>query len=132
MTKISTFQPVEVFDEDGRRSATANVIDHVMQVLFFYFEENEEGLDTDEGMDEFVQYLWSISCSALAVTGMRLVGVDAEGRYVATFNPSASVKEFLQNSDIGKDDDVFFEDVVETNDGPSFFEGHDDRFVADN
>ena len=132
MTQISTFQPVETFNEDERREATAKVIDHVMQVLFFYFEENEENLDTDEGVDDFVKYLWSISCSALAVTGMRLIGKDAEGNYIATFNPSSSVKEFLQNNDIGKEDDVFFEDIVEANDGPVFFEGHDERFVADN
>lgn len=131
MTQTSTFQPVEIFNEDDRRLATAKVIDHVMQVLFFYFEENEDGLDTDEDIDDFVRYLWSISCSALAVTGMRLVGKDADGNYIATFSPSSSVKEFLQNYDIGKEGDVFFEDVVETNDGPAFFERHDDRFVAD-
>jgi len=91
--------------ESERRAAAVAVGEKIMKVLFFYFEEDQEELDDEGAMDEFSNYLWDVTSSALAAAGI---------------------------SFIGKDDDVFFEDVVETNDGPSFFEGHDDRFVADN
>jgi hypothetical protein len=131
MSNTSTFTPVEVFGEDERREATGKVIDNVMQVLFFFFEENEENLEDDEALDEFINYLWSISCSALAVTGMRIIGKNEDGQYVATFNPSTSVKDFMQKNDIGEDDDAYFEDIAESNEAAPYFNGHDSRFVSE-
>lgn len=114
--EVINFQPFEPGDaNDARRIATAAVVDRVNQVLFYFFSEKEEGIEEDEGkMEEFAEFTWAIACSALNSVGLRIIGVDNNGNYVATLSPCESVKTHLMTSDIGEEEDFYFEDALDS------------------
>lgn len=116
--------------EAERRAAAVAIAERIMKVLFFYFEEDQEGLlDSDEEIDNFSNYLWTISGVALSSIGINFVGTDENGRIVATLDPCPSVKEFLIKEDIGQDDHIFYEDLLEDIGPDSGFGLHDNKIV---
>lgn len=122
----------EIFDNpDVRRAATVDICDKITKVLFFYFEEEQDDLDTEEGVDGFADFLWNVVSSAVASTGMRLIGKDESGRYIASFEPCISVKEFLMRTDIGRDDHVYFEDHVPDITEAAHFGLHDKSLIGE-
>jgi len=116
--------------ESERRAAAVAVGEKIMKVLFFYFEEDQEELDDEGAMDEFSNYLWDVTSSALAAAGISFIGKDDRGRIIAALEPCASVKEFLINEDIGEDDHIFYEDYLEDVGPDSGFGRHDEKLTS--
>jgi len=123
--------PKIAFNKKQRKDATVDILNHVTEVLWFFFEENEEDLEDDAAMDEFVGYLWNISIACMSAAGMKVIGQDEDGSYVATFNPVKSVKELLINEDIADEDMNFYEDNVAEGEGERVFPHHEKRLLGD-
>jgi hypothetical protein len=127
---------VEYFsDEETRRAANVEVLQNVLKVLFFWVNEREEEIFDEEGevneseMSNYTDFLWSITCSMMAATGMKIIGKDETGKYVATLEPSTSVKDFLIKQDIGTDEDIYWDDILEDMEPDSGFENYDDYLM---
>lgn len=84
-----------VFNEDQRQQATVNILNHVTEVLWFFFSEGEDGLDNEEAISEFVDNLWNIAIACMASVGLEVVGQDQDGRYSVFFEPVKNVKQYL-------------------------------------
>ena len=115
--------------EDERRAVAVAIGERIMKVLFFYFEEDQEDLDQDGAMDDFANYLWDISSSALSSIGISFIGKDERGRIIAALEPCSSVKDFLISEDIGEDDHVFYEDFLDDVGPDSGFGKHDNKIL---
>lgn len=116
--------------EAERRAVAVSVAERIMKVLFFYLEEDQENiLDSEEEMENFTNYLWTISGVALSSIGVNFLGRDQNGQIVVTLDPCESVKEFLIKEDIGQDDHVFYEDLLEDIGPDSGFGIHDNKIV---
>jgi hypothetical protein len=97
-----------------------NILNHVTETLFFFFEDNEEDIEEDdEALDEFTDFMWVIANVAMGAAGMTITGRNPDGTINAVFNPVKSVKKFLQEEYTGDDTDRYFEDMVTVNDDPS-------------
>jgi len=97
-----------------------NILNHVTETLFFFFEDNEEDIEEDdEALDEFTDFMWVIANVAMGAAGMTITGRNPDGTINAVFNPVKSVKKFLQEEYTGDDSDRYFEDMVTVNDNPS-------------
>ena len=118
-------------DEGSKRAAAVDVFENVMKVLFFYLEEEQEGLDEEGAMEDFSDFLWDMTVSAMASTGIKILGKDNDGNYIASLKPAKSVKDFLINEDIGKDDHIFYEDYLEDLGRDSGFGRHDEKIIGD-
>lgn len=116
-------------NEDAKRSASVDVFKNILEVMFFYLEENEENLEEEGQLDDFTDFLWAITTSAMSSTNINIIGKDEKGRYIATLEPYSSVKEFLIKEDIGVEDYVFYEDYVESLAPDSGFGRHDDKIM---
>jgi hypothetical protein len=122
-------------DEETRRAANVEVLQNVLKVLFFWVNEREEDIFDEEGevneseMSNYTDFLWSITCSMMAATGMKIIGKDETGKYVATLEPSTSVKDFLIKQDIGTDEDIYWDDILEDMEPDSGFENYDDYLM---
>lgn len=102
------------FTKEEKRLATIDVINHVCEVLFYFFNEEQEDLSEDDAaLAEFVDYMWDISISSMAAVGLSITGKNEDGSYTAIFKPVDSVKEFLINEDFGIEGQPFYEDMVE-------------------
>jgi hypothetical protein len=116
-------------NEADKRAANARVLKNVLEVMFFWLEEDQENLDDDDQVEIFTDFLWSIAVSALSSTNINIIGKDENGRLIATIEPYESVKDFLIKEDIGEDDHVFYEDFLESVGLDSGFGRHDDKFM---
>jgi len=85
----------QVFDEEQKQQAIVNILNHVTEVLWFFFSEGEEGLDNEEAISEFVDNLWNIAIACMASVGLEVVGQDQDGRYSVLFEPVKDVKQYL-------------------------------------
>lgn len=89
-------------------------MNHVCEVLFYFFNEEHEDLaEDDAALTEFVGYMWDIAIASMAAAGLNITGKNEDGSYTAIFKPVDSVKEFLINEDLAEDGQPFFEDMVE-------------------
>lgn len=96
-----------------QRAATIQITDKMLKVLFFYLEEKEgEEIETEGGLVDFVDFLWDVVGAAVAASGMRVIGRDSDGRYIASFEPTQSTKEFLISTGMGLDGHVYYEDYL--------------------
>lgn len=85
----------QVFDEEQKQQAIVNILNHVTEVLWFFFSEGEEGLDNEEAISEFVDNLWNIAIACMASVGLEVVGQGQDGRYSVLFEPVKDVKQYL-------------------------------------
>jgi len=100
MGNASTFEPVKFFTEEERIEANTKITDHIVQILFAFFGDQEDGLDDDDEFNDFVDSLTEIACLTMAVAGMHVLGGNSEGGIVAKFNPLASMEEFAKKHNI--------------------------------
>jgi len=116
-----------------------NILNHVTETLFYFFEENEENLEEDdEALDDFQYFMWVIANVAMAATGMTVTGRNPDGTINAIFKPVKSVKKFIQeehvDSDGGRfseDSDRFFEDMIDLDDPKDIdLGGFEDLFMG--
>jgi hypothetical protein len=118
--------------EDEKRRATAEIADRIAKVMFFFLEEEmEKELDIeDEGqVIDFTDYLWTITCSSLAAININVFGKDQNGNYIASIEPCAEVKDFLIKEDIGMEEHIFWEDLVEDIAPDVGFGKHDEKLM---
>ena len=113
---------------EQRKKATVDVLNHITEILFYFFQEQEEDLDDDGILDDFVSRMWDIAVVSMAAAGMRINEINDDGSYLATFTPAKSVKEFMTKDDYADEDDTFFEDVAEIT-GVPFFGKHEKRLL---
>lgn len=116
-------------NEQSKRSATVDIFESVMKVLFFYFEEEQENLDDDGEMELFTDYLWDVTTSAMASIGINVIGKDEDGNYIVKMKPHKSTKQFLITEDIGEDDHVYYEDYLDDVGRDSAFGLHDEKIM---
>jgi hypothetical protein len=101
-------------DQDARRAATVNIVDRLHQGLFYYYTEHEPEIEDDDKKVELGDYMWLVASTLMAICGLRVVGVESStGKYLATFEPTESVKNFLIEKDFGQEDDYYYEDFLE-------------------
>lgn len=118
------------FDKNDRKKATVDILNHITEILFYFFEEQEEDLDDAAVLNEFLQTMWDISILSLASAGMKIIGATEDGGYVATFKPVESVKKFMIEEDYGDESQLFYEDFVETDpDEESGLGIHESRLI---
>jgi hypothetical protein len=118
--------------EEEKRQATAEIGDRIAKVMFFFLEEEMgEELDIeDEGkVINFTDYLWTIACSSLSAININVFGKDQNGNYIASIHPCADVKEFLMKEDIGIEEHIFWEDLVEDIASDVGFGRHDEKLM---
>lgn len=102
-------------DEESRREAAAEIANHIVEVLFYFFEEQEENLDNDDELDDFVQYLWNIAILSMASVNMKILGTGEDRRIFVEMTPEPSVKKMLIEKYIAEHDENYYEDLVEDN-----------------
>ena len=110
-----------------------NILNHVTETLFYFFEENEENLEEDdEALDDFQYFMWVIANVAMASTGMTVTGRNPDGTINAVFNPVKSVKKFIQEEHESEESDRFFEDMVDVDEDSSETDlgGWEDLFMG--
>lgn len=88
---------LQQFDEDQKQEALVSILNHVTEVLWFFFSEGEEGLDNEEAISEFVDNLWNIAIACMASVGLSVNGKDEGGRYAVSFAPVKDVKQYLMS-----------------------------------
>lgn len=113
-----------------KKDATVDILNHVTEVLFYFFEEQEEGLDDDVILNDFVGTMWDIAIVAMASCGMNVQDISADGTYTVSFKPAKSVKEFLLQEDYAEEDQTFYEDIVEETPGDPALGIHEESFLA--
>jgi hypothetical protein len=101
-------------DQNARRAATVNIVDRLHQGLFYYYTEHEPEIEDDDTKVELGDYMWQVATTLMAVCGLRIIGIESStGRYLATFEPVESVKQFLLEKDFGQENDYYYEDFLE-------------------
>lgn len=99
-------------NKDEQREIVVQILNHVTQVLYFFFEEHEEDLDDDERMDEFISYIWEVAVLAMGSMNMKVLGKSTDGKFIVEMTPVDSVKKMLIEKSIGEEDDGYYEDNV--------------------
>jgi hypothetical protein len=100
MGNASIFEPVKFFSEQERIGANTEITDHIVQILFAFFADTEDGLGDDDEFNGFVDSLTDIACLVMAVAGMEVIGENSDGKIVAKFNPMASMSDFANKYNI--------------------------------
>lgn len=90
--------PQNPINDEIRQEGVVDILNHVTEVLWHFFSENETGLDNEEAISEFVDHLWSIAIACMASVGMEVLEKNGEDEYVVGFTPVKNVKEFLNNN----------------------------------
>lgn len=104
--------------KEKQKEHVVDIINHVSEVLYYFFEENEE-LATDEQLEEFVLFVWDIAVLCMGSLNMRIIGETKDGKVLAEISPVESVKQMLMEKSIGEEDEAYYEDEIDetTNDG---------------
>jgi hypothetical protein len=114
-------------DQDARRAATVNIVDRIAQGLFYYHSEHEPEIEDEDKKVELGDFMWDVASTLMAICGLRVIGVESStGRYLATFEPTESVKSFLIEKDFGQENDYYYEDHLGPPDPDSGFGWYDD------
>jgi hypothetical protein len=90
--------PKNAITDEMRQEVIVDILNHVTEVLWHFFSENETGLDNEEAISEFVNHLWNIAVACMASVGMEVLEKNGEDEYVIGFTPVKNVKEFLNNN----------------------------------
>lgn len=104
--------------KEKQKEHVVDIINHVSEVLYYFFEENEE-LATDEQLEEFVLFVWDIAVLCMGSLNMRIIGETKDGKVLAEISPVESVKQMLMEKSIGEEDEAYYEDEIDetTNNG---------------
>ena len=113
---------------EDKRAANVDVLRNALEVLFFYLEEEQGDMDGEE-LEEFTDFLWRVTVAAFSSTNIDIIGKDENGRYVAVFEPHASVKDFLIKEDSGMDGHIFYEDIIDPIELDSGFGLHEKKML---
>ncbi len=117
-------------DQDARRAATVKIVDRIHQGLFYYQTEHEPEIEDDDKKVELGDFLWDVASTLMAICGLKVIGVESStGKYLATFEPTESVKNFLIEKDFGQADDYYYEDYLGDPEPDSGFGWYDDELM---
>lgn len=110
MPQKPTFVPIP---KEKQRQHAVNILNHVTEVLYYFFEENEEGLENDEVLDNFISFLWEISVLCMGSLNMKVLGETEDGKVIAEIKPVESVKKMLVETSAAEETDRYYETDVE-------------------
>jgi len=104
--------------KEKQKEHVVDIINHVSEILYYFFEENEE-LESEEQLEEFVLFVWDIAVLCMGSLNMRIVGETKDGKILAEISPVESVKQMLMEKSIGEEGESYYEDDIEetTSDG---------------
>jgi hypothetical protein len=131
MTQTQIPSDIQIFNKEQTKDATVDILNHITEVLFYFFEEQEENLEDDGILSDFVSNMWDIAVVSMAACGMRVLGKSPDGSYFVSFRPEKSVKEFLINEDYAEDGQVFFEEFVDEAPGETYIGRHEKRLIGE-
>lgn len=100
-------------DAETRHRLAADIMNHISEVLFYWFEEGEEDLENEDNLNEFVSFLWNISILTMGALNMKIIGTGEGKKIYVEMTPVESVKNILIEKSIGEPDEVYYEDMVE-------------------
>jgi len=115
-TEAVTFSKIE---KQEAEKATLDSLQKIMEVLFYFFEEEELELEYEENLNDFLQQMWDVSIIAMIAGGFKIIGKAEDGSYIASVNPVKNFKKWLCKHDFADESQVFFEDYCEVDDEAS-------------
>lgn len=95
-----------------QKEHVVDIINHVSEVLYYFFEENEQ-LETDEQVEEFVLFMWDIAVLCMGSLNMKIIGETKDGKVLAEIAPVESVKGMLMEKSVGEEDEAYYEDDID-------------------
>ena len=95
MSIDSPFIPTLEFSEKQRIDANREILDRVTRILFAVFM-SDEPMQDDE-IDELIEECFGMASVVMAVCGMKILGENSNGDYVARFKPYKSVEHFRES-----------------------------------
>ena len=131
MSQIQIPSDIQTFNKEQTKEATVDILNHITEVLFYFFEEQEENLEDDGVLSDFVGNMWDIAVVSMSACGMRVLGKSPDGSYFVSFKPESSVKEFLIKEDYAQDGEIFFEEFVDEVPGEVVIGKHEKRLIGD-
>ena len=93
---------------DEQRKVLLDAVDKMTEVLWFFFEGDEEFTDKDQEA-EFVGLMFDIALISIAATGFKAVGKSPDGRHYVEISPVSSVKELLKEKSVGQENSQYYE-----------------------
>jgi hypothetical protein len=96
MSTDSLFSPELEFTEKQRIAANQEMLDRVATILFAVFM-NDEPMGDDE-IDELLEECFGMATIVMAVCGMKIIGENTDGDYVARFKPYKSLEHFTESN----------------------------------
>lgn len=96
MSTDSLFSPELEFTEKQRIAANQEMIDRVTRILFAVFM-SDEAMQEDE-IDELLEDCFGMATVVMAVCGMKMIGENTNGDYVARFKPYKSLGHFTESN----------------------------------
>lgn len=96
MSTESIFLPELEFTEKQKISANQEMLDRVTRVLFAVFM-SDDSMQDDE-IDELLEECFGMATIIMAVCGMKIIGENTNGDYVARFKPYKSLEHFTESN----------------------------------
>ena len=112
---ISSITPIS---KKEAKKATLESLQKMLEVLFYFFEDEDKELEYEENLNDFLQAMWDISVISLIAAGVKIVGKDEDGNYIAKVRPLEDFKKFMCEEDYGDESQTFLEDMCENDDEP--------------
>lgn len=98
MPSDSPFVPLLEFNEKQRVASNQEILDRITRILFSLFMDDEPMSEND--IDELLDDCFGMSSALMAVCGMKIIGENENGDYVARFTPYKSLEHFAKESGI--------------------------------
>lgn len=95
MSPDSPFVPLLEFNEKQRVSSNQEILDRITRILFAVFM-GDEPMD-DDAIDELIEDCFGMATIVMAVCGMKIIGENSSGDYVARFKPYKSIEHFKES-----------------------------------
>jgi hypothetical protein len=93
MQENKAFQASIKFGEPEKTAANQDIIDRVTRVLFVVFMPDDVSMSEEE-TEELFDDVSGMAKVLMAVAGMKIIGRNSDGDYVARFKPYKSLEHF--------------------------------------
>jgi hypothetical protein len=97
-------------------TATLDSLQKMLEVMFYFFEDEDKELEFEENLNDFLQQMWDISVIAMIAAGIKIIGKSEDGTYIATVTPLNDFKKWLCKHDYADESQTFFEDMCDLDD----------------
>lgn len=100
MSDKSIFVPASTFNREELKKANSEILNAVGEILYFAFVDQDDESSGKSEKDQTLGVLWGMSNLAMAVAGMKIVGRNTNGDYVAVFSPSMTIENYSSKNNI--------------------------------